>query len=73
MDTEIKINPKNWGEMQRACHRLLNECFEDKKQAYTWLSEKFGRGFSFHKLNHKTDIKLLHEVHSTLLILSLKP
>lgn len=64
------IAPKNWGEYQRACHKMLNEYFESKHEAYKWLHETFGRDFQFHKLNNKTDLEKIKEVHQKLWLYS---
>lgn len=66
------ISPKNWGEYQRACHKMLTDLFDSKKEAYTWLHEKFGRDFQFHKLKHDTDLEKLKQVHKELWLLSFK-
>lgn len=39
-----------FGHLQRDCHKLLDECFGDKREAYKWLWDNY-------KLRHFKDLK----------------
>lgn len=59
----------NWGQYQRECHRLMDELFDDKKQAYDWLYHHFKiRHFS--DLTPKEDGEKLEAVYNKLYIKS---
>lgn len=57
-----------FGHLQKECHKLLEQVFGDKKEAYTWLWINFKlRHFS--QLKEK-DIELLRSIYEKLYIKS---
>jgi hypothetical protein len=58
----------NWGQLQKGCHRLLDECF-DRKEGYKWLKTSFGVEH-FSQLDPKKDKEKLREIYDELFKLS---
>lgn len=57
----------NWGQMQRECHRMIEECFPSKKEGYKWLRETFDIEH-FSQIQYKDPI--LREIYNKLYIKS---
>ena len=60
----------NWGELQRECHRLMDEVFENKAEAYKWLDKNFGKRH-FSSLKYGRDNELLEEIYRQLYVKSI--
>lgn len=54
-----------WGKLQRECHRLLDEIFYNKGDAYKWLTFNFHLAH-FSNLKYPHDLQKLEEIYKKL-------